>query len=393
MNATGDPVAIFREGMARLQAGDAAGAAARLEQAARLDAHAAEPALWLATAHRMAGRLDAALQAVDEAIRRDPYFFMAQLTKGSLLAQLAQHRQAARVWRNAIRIAPDPSRLPQPARDELERARAAVRADAEALATHMRAATAPVAAHFAPAELDRARETMDILAGVTRAYVQEPLLLTVPGLPAVPFFDRSLFGWLETLEAATEMIREEFLGVLAQDIARFRPYIQFPEGAPVNQWVALNHSPDWSSLFLWKDGVRDAQTCARCPGTAALLERLPMADHEGFAPTAMFSVLQPRTRIPPHTGSSNARALVHLPLVLPGQCGFRVGNQVREWRMGEAWVFDDTIEHEAWNDSDQMRAILIIDVWNPFLTPADIAMVRAMTTALNEWNAGRGVAG
>jgi aspartyl/asparaginyl beta-hydroxylase (cupin superfamily) len=62
------------------------------------------------------------------------------------------------------------------------------------------------------------------------------------------------------------------------------------------------------------------------------------------------------------------RLLCHLPLVLPGNCRFRVGNETREWKMGEAFVFDDTIEHEAWNDSDQMRAVLIFDVWNPLLT-------------------------
>jgi aspartyl/asparaginyl beta-hydroxylase (cupin superfamily) len=85
----------------------------------------------------------------------------------------------------------------------------------------------------------------------------------------------------------------------------------------------------------------------------------------------MFSILQPRTRIPPHTGSSNIRTTIHLPLVVPPGCGFRVGAETREWVEGEAWAFDDTIEHEAWNDSDQVRAILILDGWNPFLTEAE----------------------
>jgi aspartyl/asparaginyl beta-hydroxylase (cupin superfamily) len=90
----------------------------------------------------------------------------------------------------------------------------------------------------------------------------------------------------------------------------------------------------------------------------------------------MFSILKPRTRIPPHTGTSNARVTVHLPLIVPPGCGFRVGAETREWRVGEAWAFDDTIEHEAWNDSDQPRAILIIDTWNPFLSEAEREVVR-----------------
>ena len=103
--------------------------------------------------------------------------------------------------------------------------------------------------------------------------------------------------------------------------------------------------------------------------------------------TALFSALAPRTRIPPHHGSTNTRLLVHLPLVLPGPAGFRVGNETRAWRMGEAWVFDDTIEHEAWNDADETRVILIFDVWNPLLTDAERELVSAMMAARDQWYA------
>jgi aspartyl/asparaginyl beta-hydroxylase (cupin superfamily) len=92
-------------------------------------------------------------------------------------------------------------------------------------------------------------------------------------------------------------------------------------------------------------------------------------------------VLQPRTRIPPHTGVSNTRAIVHLPLLVPPGCGFRVGGEVREWREGAAFIFDDTIEHEAWNDSDTPRTILIFDVWNPYLDSTERDLVRAFYAA------------
>ena len=110
-----------------------------------------------------------------------------------------------------------------------------------------------------------------------------------------------------------------------------------------------------------------------------------MAMQDGYAPTVTFSALKPRTHIPPHTGSSNVRLLTHLPLILPGPARFRVGNTTRDWEMGQAWVFDDTIEHEAWNDADQMRVILIFDVWNPFLTEAEKALITAMLNAQRDY--------
>src|SRR5262249_36836836 len=145
--------------------------------------------------------------------------------------------------------------------------------------------------------------------------------------------------------------------------------------------------PAWSSYFLWRDGEKQHANCARCPQTADLLESLPLAHMPGYAPTAMFSVLSARTHIPPHTGSANTRLIVHLPLLLPPDCAFRVGNGTRAWEMGCAWVFDDTIEHEAWNNSGETRVILIFDVWNPLLSEGERALVSDMLTALQAYNA------
>ena len=115
---------------------------------------------------------------------------------------------------------------------------------------------------------------------------------------------------------------------------------------------------------------------ARCPATAAALAHVPQAELPGRAPTAFFSILKPRTRIPPHTGVSNTRTIVHLPLIVPPGCGFRVGGETREWVEGQAFAFDDTIEHEAWNDSDEARVVLILDVWNPYLTAVERTLLQ-----------------
>jgi aspartyl/asparaginyl beta-hydroxylase (cupin superfamily) len=206
-----------------------------------------------------------------------------------------------------------------------------------------------------------------------------------PKLPALEFYPREMFPWLSELESATAEVRSEFERAFVEDQGRLEPYIAYPDGLPLDQWKELNRSTRWSALFLWRDGQPVEETLARCPRTAALLARMPMHDVPRHAPTAFFSILDAHTQIPAHTGVTNTRVIVHLPLVLPGQCRFRVGSETREWRMGEAWVFDDSIEHEAWNDSDSPRAILIFDVWNPFISDPERALIRETMPAIADY--------
>jgi aspartate beta-hydroxylase len=110
-----------------------------------------------------------------------------------------------------------------------------------------------------------------------------------------------------------------------------------------------------------------------------------VANVPGYAPSAFFSILDRKSHIPAHTGVTNARLIVHLPLVVPAQCRFRVGSDTREWREGEAWVFDDTIEHEAWNESDVPRAILIFDTWHPSLTAAERELILTAVPAIKDY--------
>ena len=343
--------------------------------------------LNIALALRMQGDMKGAMDALDQALAIDPYHFLALLSKGSIQERVGQWKQASRTYINALKIAPSDERMPAPIRNAVSHARQCIERYQAALASHLRTETSSQRGLVAADEALRFDESLNILAGLSRPFVQEPTLLNFPRLPAVPFFDRRLFPWLTILEATTDVIRTEVEALLATDQDRFSPYIQYPAGAPVNQWAALNYAREWSSLHLWRDGRQDPAVCERCPKTTEILSSLPMVDQPGFAPTAMFSALAPNTVIPPHTGATNVRSIVHLPLILPGDCGFRVGNETRSWRMGEAWVFDDTIEHEAWNRSSELRVILIFDVWNPHLTPAEQTLVTQMMNALNAFNA------
>ena len=378
---------LAQRAKAALQARDARAALDLLDQVEPAAA-TCDTFLDRSLALRMLGDLAGAVDALDQALAREPRHFLALLSKGALLERLGRGREAALAYKYALTVAPGADQIAPALASPVARARQAVEAHAAALAEHLAAAVAGTRDRFAGEDLGRFDECLAIFAGTARAFVQEPLLLHYPRLPAIPFYERDLFPWLADLEAATPVFQAELAAVMEARAEDFAPYVAYPPGVPVNQWGELNHSRRWSSFFLWRDGARRDGACALCPNTAAILSSLPMADQPGFAPTVMFSVLEAHTRIPAHTGASNTRLIVHLPLVLPGPARFRVGNETREWRMGEAWVFDDTIEHEAWNDAGEPRAILILDIWNPLLTPAERALVSAMMTAKNAFMAG-----
>jgi len=338
-----------------------------------------------AAAARARGDLEGALDACDEALAAAPGHLVALLSRGAVLERMGRPRAAALVFGDALKGAPPVGRTPPSLAVPLERARAAVAADRAALAATLDAAMG--AEPGGGAVPGRLGEAAAIFAGTRRAYVSEAAYLNFPRLPAVPFFDRALFPWFAELEAATPAIQAELAHATAALADRFAPYIDLPPGVPVNQWAGLNRSADWSTLYLWRDGARQADACAACPLTAALMGRLPLLWQTGFGPTVVFSALKGGAHIPPHTGSTNTRAIVHLPLVLPGPARFRVGNVTREWRIGEAWAFDDTIEHEAWNDAADTRVVMILDAWNPYLDATERAGVEAMMLARRAWYA------
>ena len=371
--------------MAELRRGNAKRALAVLNELEQQQPGDAQIKVDKALALRLQGNLPAAVSALDAALAIDPYFFLAMLSKGSVLEQMGKRRIAAQVYKNALCIAPRPEHTPAAFEEPIRRARQLVDEDAREKATYLRQRLGALRAKFADERLERVDECADIMAGTAKAFNAEPVQMHVPRLPAIPFFDREHFPWMEQLEAETDAIRAELSVLLEQGLPGFAPYVHYEPGTPENQFRELNHSDRWSSLWLWKDGKRQESAIARCPHTAAVLGQLPLADQPGFAPTALFSALAPHTRIPPHTGSTNARLVVHLPLILPGPAGFRVGNERREWRIGEAWAFDDTIEHEAWNDADETRVILIFDIWNPLLSAAERAMICELLAANQAW--------
>lgn len=345
--------------------------------------------LVLLTLGRLNGqRGDAAAEreAIEATLALDAYYLPGLLARADWIERHEGLKAAVPIYANALRISPPAESLPPELRSSLDYAGKVVAVHSAQLSEFLTERIAGPLANLPAEERGRWREAGSIMAGFTKPYVSDSNQLYVPRLPAIPFFERKLFPWLAGLEAQTAAICEEIKSIVAEDNAPLTPYISYRPGDPVNQWQELNHSPRWSALHLWRGGSPVIENLERCPVTAGALQALPMADIAGLCPNAMFSVLAPRTRIPPHHGETNARVIVHLPLVVPDRCRYRVGFERREWKVGECLVFDDTLEHEAINDSDELRIVLIFDAWNPLLSPVERELVGVLAAAAREFS-------
>jgi aspartyl/asparaginyl beta-hydroxylase (cupin superfamily) len=380
------PKALFSLGVHALKRGDGAGARELLSSARKFAPNDLLVLMTLCAACQHLGDAEAEREAIEAALVIDPYFVPALLAKGSWLERFGTAAGAVAVFANALKVAPPATHWPPNLAPQLQHAREVVHQHAERFDSYLAHELAERVARLPRPAAERWREAASIMARKTRPYRAEANQLLVPRLPAVPFFERADFPFLATLEAKTDTIRAELSAALEADRDEFVPYIQYQAGQPVNQWQELNHSLRWSTLHLWRSGKPVEENLARCPETSKALAALPLADIGGLCPNAMFSALAPRTHIPPHNGETNARVVAHLPLIVPEGCSFRVGFETRTWQPGKVLVFDDTIEHEARNDSDELRVILIFDLWNPLLTPAEIEIVKAMAAAAREFS-------
>lgn len=194
---------------------------------------------------------------------------------------------------------------------------------------------------------------------------QEPSIFYMPDLPARPITPREMLPWASKIEAATAVIRDEYLAAV-EGGAQLSPYVGAATEGP--QWSELRGNADWSSIHLFKEAM-ETPFASLFPRT---LEALEAADvvrvDNGKAVELFFSRLKPGAHIPPHFGCANNRITVHLPLIVPGDCAIRVGGETHVWREGELFAFDDSFEHEAWNRAESDRVVLIFEAHHPDLT-------------------------
>ena len=380
------PVALSSLGIHALKRGDVTQGLKHLQAARKGAPEDLFVLMTLIDVYRAEGNANEERDTIDAALAVDPYFVPALLARGNWLEHFGSEARAASVYANAIRVSPPEINWPDAYRPQLEHARKVVESHAGKFGAHLEERLADLRATLSPRDAERWNEAIAIRAGRSFPYTSESNQLHVPRLPAIQFFDRVDFPFIDDLEDKTDVIREELLEALRTARDEFKPYIAYEPGQPVNQWKELDHSDSWSALQLWKAGKPIQQNIDRCPETAKALSDASMADISGLCPNALFSALAPKTHIPPHNGESNARLVAHLPLVIPDNCKIRVGFEEREWKAGEIIVFDDTIEHEAWNMSDELRVVLIFDVWNPLLSETERKLVNGMAEASREYS-------
>lgn len=354
--------------MSLMREGRADEAAIAFAEAASLDPRALP--LWrnLAHAHRTAGNILGERAALERALELDRLDFGSQLRMAQLHQRTGNETEALKSWSNVRQLV---AQLPGLSPSVMEEVQAGL-AYCDSLSARMQGAVenlvAKRQAQWDQCEERRLSAFVDLALGRRQTYHNECAGLYYPFLPADEYFDRSHFPWLDELESHVDNVRAELEGILREPADVVRPYVQLEAGGPENKWSALDGSLDWTACFLWEYGTPNLPVIERCPKTAEVLARLPLLQIPGRGPSAFFSIMRPRSHIPPHTGVTNTRAIIHLALEIPENCRFRVGGETREWVAGKAFAFDDTIEHEAWNNSDQRRSVLIVDAWNPHLT-------------------------
>lgn len=323
--------------------------------------------------------------AADALLAGDPRSLVGLLGKGDCRFEAGDERAATAFYQAALRESRRRAAGPELA-DDLRRAEARVARAGSNFRNHLEGWLA--AKGLGPGAVGpRFTEALAILFGEKQAQLalQQPSVFYLPGLPQRRFYEPAEFDWLPRLVAAAGAIRDELAAVLA-DGEGLKPYVATERDRPHHDFHGLHDDPSWSAFYLIEDGELNRANAARCPDTMAALAGAPLCDMPGRTPNVHFSLLRPGTRIPPHAGMLNTRLICHLPLLVPPACGLRVGGEVRHWR--EPLIFDDSIVHEAWNDSGELRAILLFDIWRPELSAVERRATAALFQAIDAYRSG-----
>ncbi len=214
-----------------------------------------------------------------------------------------------------------------------------------------------------------------------RVPMQAPLIFYMPDLPAAEVEPNGAFPWVESLESATEVLRNEYEAAIGVG-ADVQPYVPASTNTP--SWEQLRGSLDWSAIHLYQD-AKSTPMLERFPGTSEALRLVDLARIDGVPMEVFFSRLKPGAHIPPHHGLTNTRVTVHLPLIVPPGCEIRVGQQLHQWQQGKVFAFDDSFEHEAWNRSDADRVVLIFEAYHPDLSMQEREAIEHVLTARQRW--------
>jgi tetratricopeptide (TPR) repeat protein len=333
---------------------------------------------------------EGALHAFETATSLRDNFIYSWIYQGDIHKQMGRRDSALSAYSHAIKLLPSvevalaDTKIPAAKRLLIKNAAISLYTMKHGLFLE---ALSDVIDKYGEATLKRVLDCAKIKAGLEAPIyshaLQRPDWMYMPGIDSQPFFETDNFRWIEELEAKSSEIRSELKTVLGRADA-FNAYVDIND-KDAQQWTALNHSKAWSSYHLYRGGEPLQDNCKQCPVTSQALSKLPLLKIPGHASEAFFSVLQPGTHIPPHYGLSNYKLAVHLPLIVPDDCAIRVGYETRTWTEDKCMIFDDSFQHEAWNNSSNIRAVLIFEVWNPELTAAEQNGISALAKAAGEF--------
>jgi hypothetical protein len=335
---------------------------------------------WLrAQACRTTGNADGERAALGRVLAAAPRDLGALLAMADLSGREGDRRAQLSFLRSALAQA-EASPPPPSAHAVLEQAAATARQLQADLAAHLDAAVAAVGLDQ-PGASPALRHAVALLRGETDLYLQQPSMFYYPGLPQRPWYERDEFAWVPAFEAEAGAMLAELQAALT-DPARFAPYVERSPNRP----PPANHlleDPSWGAAYLWRGGELTAGVADIAPRTLAALASTPQPVVPGRSPMALWSRLTPGTHIKPHHGLLNTRLICHLPLITPDGCAMRVGHETRSWTFGEMRIFDDSFEHEAWNQGADDRIILLFEIWRPEIPAEERDQLTALFGAID----------
>ncbi len=381
---------LFKAGITALQAGRTEQARASFQSAIDAGVATGRSYLGLALACLSQSDLPAAEAALDNTLKLEPANLRALIMKGDIVFARTDNQAAAAHYGLALRIAARQQGLPEPLKQDLNRISARQQQLMHIFREYLMECLA-TAGYLRSTASERFNASLDMMLGQlerpedTSAFPQAPHVYYLPELDYHTFYPEQRLPWLAKLEYNTDVIALELQTLLSAESETFSPYIHSGIDRPQQGETALLDSRDWTSAYLWEDGKPNASNMTACPETTRLMQELPLTLIEGFAPSVLFSKLDAGARIEPHTGMLNARLICHLPLVVPDNCALRVGADTRVTERGRAWAFDDSINHEAWNESGSERVILLFDVWRPDVREDERHYIKALLEAVSSY--------
>ncbi len=385
-------------GTRELAMGRAQQAVDLLRRAAAADTNEPQILLNLGSAHAAAGQLDEASAVFARCVAVAPKAYVARLQYASVLEQSGQPDAALPQYFAAITQAQTQGRwlsdasTSAPLRAQVKHA---MRITFDGRKRLFSALLAPLIARHGEAAMARVVKCLKIyLAELPANYPdprQIPKFLFFPDLPPTTWFARELFPWYEILESNAAAIREELNAVVNQP-DELAPFLGDHPPEAMKDYLGGVENPVWNAYFFYRHGERFDAHHASCPRTSAALEALPtLVRIRAHAPEVCFSVLTPGTHILKHRGVTNTRLVTHLALIIPDHCAINVGGEERVWREGECFSFDDSFEHEAWNRGERTRVVMLLDVWNPYMTQAEREAVTVLVEGIGDFNEAAGI--